>query len=80
MLVNILMIGGVVIGGAAIPALLFAIFENEAQLVSLAGLLLGGLMVLAALYLTPTPFSPDYIMAMRMLAGLAATYFVFRRR
>jgi hypothetical protein len=37
-------------------------------------------MVMAALYLTPTPFSPDYIMAMRMLAGVAATYFVFRRR
>ena len=33
MLVNVLMIGGVVIGGAAIPALLFAVFENEAQLV-----------------------------------------------
>ena len=56
MLVNVLMIGGVVIGGAAIPALL------------------------AALYLTPTPFSPDYIMAMRMLAGFAAATFVFRRR
>jgi len=80
MLVNVLMIGGVVIGGAAIPALLFAVFEDGTQLVSLAGLLLGGLLVLAALYLTPTPFSPDYIMAMRMLAGFAATYFVFRRR
>jgi hypothetical protein len=80
MLVNVLMIGGVVLGGAAIPALLFAVFENEAQLVSIVGLLLGGLMVLAALYLTPTPFSPDYIMAMRMLAGFAAATFVFRRR
>ena len=68
------------IGGAAIPALLFAVFEDGAQLVSLAGLLLGGLMILAALYLTPTPFSPDYIMAMRMLAGFAAATFVFRRR
>jgi hypothetical protein len=56
------------------------VFEDGAQLVSLAALLLGGLMVLAALYLTPTPFSPDYIMAMRMLAGFAAATFVFRRR
>ena len=80
MLVNVLMIGGVVMGGAAIPALLFAVFENEAQLVAIAGLLLGGLMIMAALYLTPTPFSPDYIMAMRMLAGFAAATFVFRRR
>ncbi len=79
MLVDVLMIGGVVIGGAAIPALLFAVFEGEAQLVSIAGLLSGGLMVLAALYLTPTPFSPDYIMAMRLRAGLAASTFVFRR-
>ncbi len=68
------------VGGAASAALLLAVFETEAQLVSIAGLLLGGLMVLAALYLTPTPFSPDDILAMRPLAGLAATTFVYRRR
>jgi hypothetical protein len=80
MLVNLLMMGGVVMGGAAIPALLFAVFDNEAQLVAIAGLLLGGLMVLAALYLAPVPFSPSYIMAMRLLAGFAAATFVVRRR
>ena len=47
------MIGGVVIGGAAIPALPCAVFENTAQLVPIARLLPGGLMVLAAL--NPTP-------------------------
>ena len=39
-----------------------------------------GLMVLAALYLTPARFSPDDILAMRLPAGLAAAVFVFRRR
>ena len=68
------------VGGAASAALLFAAFETEAQLVSIAARIPGRLMELAALYLTPTPFSPDYIMAMRMLAGFAAATFVFRRR
>ena len=68
------------VGGAASAALLFAAFETEAQLVSIAARIPGGLMVLAALYLTPAPFSPDDILAMRLPAGLAATTFVYRRR
>ena len=80
MRVNALMTGAVVFGGAASAALLVAQSKNKAQLVSLAGLIVAGLMVLAALYLTPAPFSPDHIMAMRLLAGFAAATFVFRRR
>ncbi|MEY3309592.1 MAG: hypothetical protein RLZZ413_3630 [Pseudomonadota bacterium] len=68
------------VGGAASAALLFAAFETEAQLVSIAARIPGRLMELAALYLTPAPFSPDAILAMRMLAGLAAARFVCRRR
>ena len=80
MRVNVLMTGAVVFGGAASAALLVALLENLAQLVPLAGLIVAVLMVLAALYLTPAPLSPDYIMAMRLLAGLAALTCVFRRR
>ena len=80
MRVKVLVMGGVVIGGAASAALLSAVSENEAQLVSIAGLILAWLMVLAAVYLTPAPFSPDHIMAMRLPAGMADTTFVFRRR
>lgn len=68
------------VGGAASAALLLAVFETEAQLVSIAAPIPGGLMVLAALYLTPARFSPDDILAMRLPAGLAAAVFVFRRR
>ena len=80
MRVNVLMTGAVVFGGAASAALLVALFENVAQLVSLADMILAGLMVLAALSLTAAAFSPDHIVAMRPLAGLAALTFVFRRR
>ena len=80
MLVHVLMIGGVMVGAVSIPAFMYAIFEGERQLIALAGLLMATLMVSAAVLLKPEPFSPDYIMAMRMLAGFAATAFVFRRR
>ena len=68
------------VGGAASAALLLAVFEDEAQLVSIAARIPVRLMELAALYLTPAPFSPDDILAIRPLAGFAAATFVFRRR
>jgi len=80
MLVHVLMIGGVMVGAVSIPAFIYAIFEGERQLLALAGLLVAALMVSAAVLLKPEPFSPDYIMMMRTVGGIATGYFFVRRR
>ena len=80
MLVHVLMIGGVLAGAVSIPAFIYAIFEGERLAIALTGLLVAVLMVSAAVMLKPEPFSPDYIMMMRTLAGIATGYFFIRRR
>ena len=79
-MVHVFMIGGVLVGSLAFPALLFAAFEGSGLVVPATALVVATGLVLLALALSPTGFSPDYLMVMRLLGGALTSFFFFSRR
>jgi hypothetical protein len=79
-MVHVFMIGGVLLGSLAFPALLFSAFEGGGTIVPAGALAVATGLVLLALWLSPTAFSPDYLMVMRMLGGALTSFFFFSRR